>query len=198
MKSSTKQLLIGLLAGAILLACLQVAGLFGVSAVLSSETAQRWIAALILRTPRLPDLDSIPELSRADYEWTIRTLDGETVSFSEFRGKTVFLNIWATWCSPCVMELPSIEKLHRSVDASRVAFVILSREDEESVQAFVRRTPLDLPLYVVDEIPRVFESRGVPTTFIIDSRGAVVYEHTGAARWDGAESVAFLNGLGGS
>ena len=197
MKSTTKGFLIGLLCGATLLVCFQVVSLFGLGFLMSTSTGQQWMADLVLRSPHFPDTGSLSDLGRADYGWTIQTLDGETVSFSKFQGKTVFLNFWATWCSPCVMEMPSIEKLHQSIDPSKVAFVILSREEEEVVQAFAERESLDLPLYIAEEVPSVFDSSTVPATFIIDSVGKVVFKHTGAVNWDDAASQAFLREVGG-
>ncbi len=197
MKSSTKGFLIGLVSGAILLVCFQVFCLIGLGLLFSSSTRKQWMANLILRSPHFPATDSLSELGQADYGWAIQTLDGEAVSFADFQGKTVFLNIWATWCSPCMMEMPSIEKLHQSIDPSKVAFVILSREDEDVVRAFVEREPLDLPLYIAEELPSVFESTTVPATFIVDPAGKVVFKHTGAAKWDGTASEAFLNDVGG-
>lgn len=197
MKSSTKGFLIGLVLGAILLVCFQVFSLIGFGLLFSSSTGKQWMADLVLSSPRFPDTDSLSELGQADYGWAIQTLDGETVSFADFQGRTVFLNIWATWCSPCVIEMPGIEKLHQSIDSSKVAFVILSREDEDVVRAFVEREPLDLPLYVAREVPSVFESSTVPATFIIDPAGKVVFKHAGAVKWGGAASQAFLQEVGG-
>ena len=197
MKSSTKGFLIGLVSGAILLVGFQVFSLIGLGFLFSSNTGKQWMANLVLRSPRFPDTDSLSALGQADYGWAIQTLDGEMVSFADFQGKTVFLNIWATWCSPCVMEMPGIEKLHQSIDPSKVAFVILSREDEDVVRAFVEREPLDLPLYIAEEVPSVFESSTVPATFIIDPAGKVVFKHAGAVQWNGAASEAFLHDVGG-
>jgi len=197
MKSSTKGFLIGLVCGAILLVCFQIFSVIGLSLLFSSGTGKQWMADLMLSSPRFPDPDALSELGQADYGWAIQTLDGETVPFSNFQGQTVFLNIWASWCSPCAMEMPSIEKLHQSVDPSLVAFVILSREDRDVVRAFVERQPLDLPLYIAEELPSVFESSAVPATFIIDPAGRIVFKHMGAVKWDGAASEAFLRDVGG-
>jgi len=196
MKSTTKGFLIGLACGATLLVSFQVFSLMGLGLLFSSSTGQQWVADLMLRSPHFPDTDSLSELGHADYGWAIQTLDGETVPFSDFQGKTVFLNVWASWCSPCVMEMPSIEKLRQSIDPSKVAFVIVSREEEQAVRAFAERQPLDLPLYIAEEVPSVFDSSTVPATFIIDPTGKVVFKHTGAVKWDGAASEAFLRDVG--
>ncbi len=65
------------------------------------------------------------------------------------------------------------------------------------MQAFAERESLDLPLYVAEELPSVFDSGTVPATFIIDPAGKVVFQHTGAVKWDGAASQAFLLDVGG-
>ncbi len=67
----------------------------------------------------------------ADYDWSLMDLDGQPVSFAKFKGKTVFLNIWATWCGPCVGEMPSIAKLARNprLQDKNIEFVCVSTDD---------------------------------------------------------------------
>ncbi len=195
MKSSTKGLVAGLVAVAFLLAAVGIFGVIGLGRLLSSPTASQWLSDLMLATPQFPSVNSLPELGRVEYDWLLYDLDGRSVRFSEFEGKTVFVNVWATWCPPCVMELPSIEKLHRSVDRSDVAFVIVSREDGAIVKEFVDRQPLDLPLYVTDSLPRELDGRSIPATFVLDERGVVVFRHLGPAQWGAEACREFLTGM---
>ena len=197
MKSSTKGFLIGLVAGAALLFCLEVAGMVALGLVVSSRMGTEWMAERMLRAPEFPEIDTVEESGRTDYDWALRTADGETVPFSDFRGKTVFLNVWATWCPPCVMEMPSIERLRASTDPSKVAFVLVSKESDEVVRAFVESEKHDLPLYVTDDLPELFASDTIPMTFVVDPEGAVVFRHSGAMKWDTPATVNFLHGLGG-
>lgn len=195
MKSSTKGFLLGLFVGGILMVAFEVLALMGLGLLIKSGPGKAWAANMMLRPPRYPAAKTLEALATADYDWSLEALDGEVVEFSDFRGKTVFLNVWATWCSPCVMEMPSIERLHQAVDSSEVAFVLVSTEDPDSLKSFRDREGLDLPLYVVDELPQTFETSTVPMTYIIDPSGRVVFEHRGAAKWDDAASEAFLRRL---
>ena len=73
-----------------------------------------WLFCLKFFVPGpVNDLENTGMSEPADYDWSLVDLDGQAVSFAKFKGKTVFLNIWATWCGPCVGEMPSIAKLAR-------------------------------------------------------------------------------------
>jgi thiol-disulfide isomerase/thioredoxin len=67
-----------------------------------------------------------------DYNFSIKDLNGKTVDFSQFRGKVVFLNLWATWCGPCRVEMPSIQNLYNSTDHDQIIFVMLSIDAPEN------------------------------------------------------------------
>ena len=129
-----------------------------------------------------------------DYRMRLRTLEGQIVDASRFREGTLFLNFWATWCAPCVAELPSIERLVRRLEGASVAFACVSKEPLDKVRAFAAGKPLKVPLYVlVDETPAIFETRSIPATFIVKD-GDIISQHIGAARWDTDEVVAMLAG----
>ena len=72
----------------------------------------------------------------ADYDGTVTDLEGKSRKVADFKGKVVFLNFWATWCRPCLMELPSIQKLHAQFKDRDVAFVIVSEETPDVLKAF--------------------------------------------------------------
>jgi thiol-disulfide isomerase/thioredoxin len=124
----------------------------------------------------------------------LRTLESEVVSASTFRGQTLFLNFWATWCAPCVAELPSIERLMSRLEGANVAFACVTTEPLEKVKAFASRKPWRIPIFVLaDDAPPIFETRSIPATFIIKD-GDIISQHIGAARWDTDEVVAMLTG----
>ena len=143
-----------------------------------------------------PDLAGGPH-GQAVYDWRIQDLAGKEVGFDSFQGKTVFLNRWATWCPPCVAELPAIAKLARSSRLKNVVFVLISDEPAETIQAFARRKSLDLPFYHVDarELPSVFDSEGIPATFLIAPDGRVAVRQIGSAQWDDPSVIDYLEGL---
>ncbi len=122
----------------------------------------------------------------------LRTLGNQVIDASTFRDQTLFLNFWATWCAPCVAELPSIERLMSRLEGAGVAFACVTSEPLEKVSAFAARKSLKIPIYVLlDERPPIFETRSIPATFIVKN-GDIISQHIGAARWDTDEVVEML------
>lgn len=136
---------------------------------------------------------------QADYNWSLRSLDGAEVPLASFQGKVLFLNVWATWCGPCVAEMPSIQKLHESLKGQDVTFVLVSEEKADTVSHFVQRQEFTVPVYVsAGKLPQTFNTPGIPATFIVDRDGSIVYRHVGAADWNSAPCRDFLHSLIGS
>lgn len=139
-------------------------------------------------------------LGLADYAWRLRPLDPAAAPFTleRLRGRVLFINVWATWCLPCVAELASIAALRDSLRASDVAFLIVSPEEPARVTAFLRRHRYDLPAYVEEHpMPAAYGLEALPTTFIVDRLGRIVLRHRGAADWDAAPVRRFLRHLDG-
>lgn len=133
-------------------------------------------------------------------QWRLRGIDGTVVSFSEFRGRPVVLNVWATWCLPCVAELGSLASLSAAMQSdpatADVAFILLAPETARQVSAFAAKHRLNMPLYVeLDAIPESLGVRALPTTIVFDAEGRVVLRHRGAANWDTPEMRKLLAGL---
>lgn len=132
----------------------------------------------------------------ADYDWTLRTLDGERVRLEAYRGRVLFINVWASWCLPCVAEMGSIQRLRDSLRHSEVEFLLVSPEAPEPVERFLRRYAYDLPVFLeVGEMPEAFGLRALPTTFVVDRSGDIVLKHRGATDWDQDAVRAFLHAL---
>jgi peroxiredoxin len=124
------------------------------------------------------------------------SLAGGQVDLASQRGKVVVLNFWATWCPPCVAEMPSLERLHRSFSAEGVAVVTVSTdEDEAELRRFVAQRSLTLPV-LKDPGGRVaageYRTTGYPETFVLDRNGRVLQHVVGPAEWDSAERLAYL------
>ena len=123
--------------------------------------------------------------------------DGRTLTIADFRGKVVLLNFWATWCAPCVHEMPSLERLHRklSVDDFTVIAVSEDRQGWEKIAPFREKLGLRaLPLFHDTGSALMFEvkARGLPTTLLIGRDGREVGRLTGPAEWDTDEAVALI------
>lgn len=114
--------------------------------------------------------------------FTIQDVSGKPVNLQSFIGKKLFVNLWASWCPPCRAEMSSIEKLFRSVDTSKVAFLMLSLDDNfEKAKKFIRRRKLSLPIYYpAENLPALFKVQGIPSTFIFNESGELIQRIDGA------------------
>jgi len=135
-----------------------------------------------------------------DYNFRIKDLQGNVIDFNEFKGKTIFINLWATWCGPCRVEMPSIQKLYDRVNHNEIAFVILSLDENKNhdkILKYISDRDLTLPVYQpASELPAMLDVPSIPTTFIVDPNGKVVSKKVGAANFDNEKFEKFLNGLG--
>lgn len=131
------------------------------------------------------------------YDFKLLDAQGKTVSFEEFKGKTIFLNLWATWCPPCIAEMPDINDLYGKMDLNEVVFVMISRDDDfQKALNFTKKKEYDFPVYsLATRMPQVFESNTIPTTFIISPEGKIVAVRKGMAKYDSEEFRNFLIGL---
>jgi thiol-disulfide isomerase/thioredoxin len=122
--------------------------------------------------------------------------EGNTKSLKELKGKVIFMNFWATWCPPCIAEMPSIDKLHEEM-GDEVAFVMVSLDQNfEKAKAFDKRKGYDLPIYAPgSKLPSMYQSSAIPTTYVIDADGNLALTHKGMADYSDPEFKKFLNSL---
>lgn len=139
---------------------------------------------------------AMSDLTPADFNFTLIDKDGNSKSLEELKGKVIFLNIWATWCPPCIAEMPAINKLHKEM-GDDIAFVMLSvDQDFETAKAFIKRKDFDLPIYTMgSHRPAMYESSTIPTTYIIDADGNLVLTHQGMANYNSSKFKEFLQSL---
>lgn len=133
---------------------------------------------------------------QADFNFKLIDREGNTISLEEFKGKVIFMNMWATWCPPCIAEMPSIDKLHEEM-GDEVAFIMLSLDDDfEKAKDFDKRNGYDLPIYAPgSNLPAMYQSSAIPTTYVIDAKGNLVLTHKGMADYSDPEFKKFLNSL---
>ena len=134
----------------------------------------------------------------AAYDWSPVDLKDQPVPFSTFKGKTVFLNFWATWCGPCLREMPSISKLAANprLRDKNIAFVCVSLDaSTEMVREFVDGKSWPMTILRADNVPPAFFSDGIPATFVIASDGRIAAFEVGAADWSEPHVVEFLEKL---
>src|SRR6266478_3193077 len=125
--------------------------------------------------------------------------DGKPVSFADFKGKPLVVNLWATWCQPCLKEMPSLDRLQSQLDDKlAVAAVSEDRAGADRVGAFVAAMGVQkLKIYLdpKSDVGHAFSVRGLPTSIVIDAKGRVVGRVEGAAEWDSEPMISVLKPL---
>lgn len=123
-------------------------------------------------------------------EATFRTRDGETVRLADFQGKVLLVNFWATWCAPCIEEMPTLDALAADMNSKHFQVMAIStdRGGKEKVETFLKNkldlTRLDIYLDSKSNLAKAFGLRGMPTTYLIDADGNVIGSLEGAAHWN--------------
>ncbi|MDE2109802.1 MAG: TlpA family protein disulfide reductase [Alphaproteobacteria bacterium] len=127
-------------------------------------------------------------------------LDGKRHTLAEFRGRLVLLNLWATWCAPCVKELPALAALQKALPASRfvVVAVDVGRDKPAEAAAFLAaHNARNLGVYVDTDIAmlRAFGAYGLPSSILIDAEGREIARAEGPADWSAPDSIRYFRGL---
>ncbi len=132
----------------------------------------------------------MPPLSFVDAE-------GRRVDLADFKDRMILLNLWATWCGPCVKEMPSLDRLQGQLggDAFQVVALSLDRGGRTAVEPFYKKTGVEHLTVFLDpgsESMKALSLRGLPTTILVDPEGRELGRVEGAVEWDSPEVVAFL------
>lgn len=133
------------------------------------------------------DTARAPEIGQPAPDYRTVTLDGDSVSLGQSRGRVVLLNVWATWCHPCREEIPVLQALHER-HASRglelVGVSVDARGEEETIREFARDFRMTYPLWLDpdERVQSTFLAIGVPATFLIDRQGVLRWRHVGPVR----------------
>ena len=122
-------------------------------------------------------------------------LEGNEILLSNFKGKTIFLNYWATWCRPCLAEMPDIDKAKKILENEDFVFIAASDEDLEKIKEFVAKN--DYSFQIVQSKTSVFDLdiSAFPTTFVINKEGEIVYNEVGARDWAAENTLKKLRML---
>lgn len=130
-----------------------------------------------------------------DFEWLLVDLQGEKVNFNESKGKVTLVNFWATWCPPCIAEMPSMQNLY-SEYGDTVDFYFVSIESAETLHKFVVKKEYRLPIYIpIEPLPVALQTNSFPTTYLISKKGEIVINKVGAADWDSEKTKTIIEKL---
>ena len=132
------------------------------------------------------ELDESVQAS-ADYDFKLLNEQGEIIHVESLRGKNIFINIWATWCAPCVAEMPGINELYnKTKDSDQAVFLMITEDkDFQVAKDWIAKKGFDFPIYkLASPLPEMYETNVVPTTVVISSEGKVVVKKTGMANYN--------------
>lgn len=150
--------------------------------------------------PSVPERDdqsasSIISSTEASEEMMFEDKEGKIIRLSELKGKVVFINFWATWCPPCIAEMPSINKLNQKLkDKSNVVFLMVDMDaDMKKSQKFMQKNEYDLNVYApASQISPAYFAGALPTTLVFDKSGKLIFKHEGGADYGNAKFEKFL------
>lgn len=134
--------------------------------------------------------DSVPPVAAGEMapNFTLKSLSGKEITLDKLRGKVVILNLWATWCGPCRLEMPSMETLYEEFKGNRNFVLLAASQDTASpatVAAFVKKNGYHFTVLLDPKnlLTTAYGASGVPETFVIDRNGRIVAHHLGAFDW---------------
>jgi thiol-disulfide isomerase/thioredoxin len=116
--------------------------------------------------------------------WQLKSDTNTFLNFADAEGKVVLINFWATWCPPCIAEMPSLQALYDDYD-DKVVFLFVTNDNLETVKQFKAKKDFDFLVYnPVNAIPKELQTRSIPRTFIINKNGEIVVDESGALDWN--------------
>ena len=131
--------------------------------------------------------------------FSLPDLEGKKVSLTDFKGKIVLLNIWATWCAPCVAEMPSMEKLYQELKGEDFELLAISVDESgaEAVTPFIEKHNLGFPVLLdtKGEIKNLYQATGIPESFIIDKDGMIVEKIIGPRDWADSSAIRYFRNI---
>ncbi|WP_299318156.1 TlpA disulfide reductase family protein [uncultured Maribacter sp.] len=129
------------------------------------------------------------------FQYAVTNLQGDTKSISVGKGKVTFISYWATWCPPCIAELPVIQDLYKDY-GDKVNFILLTQEEPDKVQRFIDKKEYELPIYFPQmQAPEVLQENSIPTNYVIGATGKIIIKETGAADWNSKKIRNLLDDL---
>jgi peroxiredoxin len=147
-------------------------------------------------------LSEVPRVGHAAPDFSLHTLDGREIRLSDYRGHLVFLNFWATWCGPCKVEMPAMEKLYREFRPKGFAVVAVSSDPEGAAVTRPFRDALGLSFTIAHDpemrVSRLYGVRSLPVTFLVNRDGIISHQIFGARDWNDAEARSGIRDLLGS
>lgn len=150
----------------------------------------------IVKTKIFPvEMDEDDKVKIDTYNWELAKLTGERINFEAFQDKVIVVNFWATWCPPCIAEMPGFQKLYDEY-GDRVSFLFVANDEKDKVQKFIEKKGYTFPVYFqVSNAPQQMQSSSLPTTYFLDTEGKIHVYQVGAADWNSKKVKEVLDNL---
>lgn len=157
--------------------------------------ARLWVNKALVEVLNPSVLDEEERAILKDYTWGLTDLEGKSTNLQSKKGEVILINLWATWCPPCVAEMPSFVELYSDYK-DKVAFVFVANDEKIKVEAFLQKKGYELPVYFQSTTtPQQLESSSIPVTYIIDKNGNIVVNRSWVADWNSKSTRALLDSL---
>ena len=148
---------------------------------------------LAIFSPSIIDADAREAIK--NYNWQLEDQEGQRFDYTSTQNKVVLINFWATWCPPCIAEMPSLEKLHNDYK-DKIVFLFVSNEDREKISKFMEKHDYNFSTYkAMSQYPDNFDVTSIPRTFLIDKKGNIVIDKTGASNWNSEKVRTIIDQL---
>ncbi len=121
-------------------------------------------------------------------------LSGKTLSLDSYKGKTVFINFWATWCKPCIQEMPTLAIAQEKFKNDNIVFLFASNEESDQIEKFQKKHSYDFHYVRVENFEEL-NIHALPTTYIFNSEGKLKFSESGFRTWDSAENIELISNI---
>ena len=139
------------------------------------------------------EIDKEDQISLEDFNWELQSFDGQEVNMEDFKGQVIVVNLWATWCPPCIAEMPSFQKLYDAY-GDKVIFLFIANDEPDRVKKFLRDNEYDIPVFFqLSNAPKEMSSNSIPTTYVIDQKSTIVASKVDAADWNSSKVRSLLD-----
>lgn len=152
-----------------------------------------YLIRLISFSPSVTKIENQHQIS--DENWQLKGINTKNLNFKDVKDKVVFVSFWATWCPPCVAEMPSMKALFEEYQ-DKVIFLFVTNENWNTVAKFYKKHNYNFPTYnQLTNAPKELESSSIPATFILSKEKKIIIDKRGAANWNSESTRKLLDTL---
>lgn len=146
-----------------------------------------------------PEPDLGPRVGETLADFNLPDMNGRSVRLAALKGKVVFINVWTTWCPPCIEEMPTIQRLHEQLNPKGLVVLAINMDalGKQTVEPFLAKRHLTFPILLdpASQTERLYRTAGIPESFIVDKAGRLVEKIVGPRDWAHPEVIALFERL---